>query len=180
MIRLFYLLFLLLPLWLYAESPTSSLDPVQEKFQKLQHEMSVKKSTLLSPSVPDNRSLPFLVLEISLALVAVLGMAVLGIRFLKKIQRGILSGKRLEGDLMEVIESCHIGTNQRLVAVRMDEKVVILGLTRDSISLVSTLAKPAVDLLAERRDQGNPMLFSENLNRMMERFKKPKKLSEFQ
>jgi hypothetical protein len=51
--------------------------------------------------------------------------------------------------------------------------------TRESISLLTTLERPAGEVILDRRGRGNPALFSDNLNKMLERFKKPKKVSEY-
>jgi flagellar biogenesis protein FliO len=165
---------LLLPLWLGAQSPAPAPDPVAEKFQKFQQEYAGDGADPSPAAPPESRSLFRLVLEVGAALALVLALAVLGIRLLRKAQRGMLAGPA-GGDLLEVVESCHLGPGQRLVAVRLDGKIGVLGVTREAISLVATLDRPAGEVIQERRRQGNPAQFSENLNRMLERFRGPKK-----
>jgi flagellar biogenesis protein FliO len=171
----------LLPLWLAAQTPPASgnaPDPVAEKFQKFQREIRDAGPAEAPESAPEPRSLPLLAFEIAVALAAVLALAVLGIRLLRKAQRGMLASNP-GGDLLEVVETCHVGPGQRLVAVRMDGKIGVVGVTRESISLLTTLERPAGEVILDRRGRGNPALFSDNLNKMLERFKKPKKVSEY-
>ena len=182
---------LLFPLWLAAAPPTppvgdepsaatapsSGSQAVQEKFQRMQHE--IQSDGGASAPAAAGRSLPLLALEIAFALVLVLGVAVASIRILRRVQRGMLKGSSAGGDLLEVIETCHLGPGQRLVAVRMDGKIGVVGVSKEGISLVATLDRPAGEIIPERRSQGNPAVFADNLNRMLEKFKKPKKVSEF-
>jgi flagellar biogenesis protein FliO len=77
-----------------------------------------------------------------------------------------------------VLETCHLGARQRVVALRMNEEVGILGVTEHGISLLTVLKEPVGDLRRARSGEGNSAAFSDNLNKLLERFKKPKKVSD--
>jgi flagellar biogenesis protein FliO len=158
---------------------SQSLDPVSDKFVKLQHEMAIPdpiSDTAISGS-SGMHSLG-LGLEIGFVLILVLALAVITIRLLKKLQGGLLRGKTPgnAGDILEVVETCHLGTGQRIVALRMGERIGIVGITKESFHLLHMLEQSAETVLSTK--QGNPQVFSENLNRLLDRFKKPKKVSE--
>ncbi len=163
-----------LPLWAWAQSAS---DPAAEKFLRVQQALQSGAAAAGEPAAAA-RPLPLLVLEVAAALLFVLGAVVVTVRLLRKAQRGMLRGA-VDGDLIEVLETSHLGPGQRLVAVRLDGRIGVLGVTRENVSLLTLLDRPAADLLRERREKGNPALFTENLNRVLEKFKKPKKVSEF-
>lgn len=161
---------------------------VQEKFRKLQQEMRRSEPEL--PAAPAEQAsenhgggtlaLGTLVMQIFLGLGFVLILAVVTIRVLKRMQGRLLTGPGKGGkggDLFEVMETCHLGTNQRVVALRMNGEVGILGVTTHGISLLTVLNEPAEELRRARAG-GNSEAFSENLNKLLERFKKPRKVSD--
>jgi|SRR5690606_4697601 len=161
---------------------------VQEKFRKLQQEMRRTEPEL--PAAPAEQAaanqgegtvaLGTLVMQIVLGLGFVLVLAVVTIRVLKRMQGRLLAGPGKGGkggDLFEVMETCHLGANQRVVALRMNGEVGILGVTTHGISLLTVLNEPAEDL-RRARGAGNAEAFSDNLNKLLERFKKPRKVSD--
>jgi flagellar biogenesis protein FliO len=168
-----------------ADSPSQA---AQDKFRKLQQEMRRTEPEL--PAAPvaetgENRgegtlALGTLVMQIVLGLGFVLILAVVTIRLLKRMQGKLLSGPGKGGkggDLFEVLETCHLGANQRVVALRMNGEVGILGVTTHGISLLTVLNEPAEEV-RRARTGGNSEAFSENLNKLLERFKKPRKVSD--
>jgi flagellar biogenesis protein FliO len=185
---------LLVPIQIQAtdEAPASLQSSLsQEKFKKLQKEMesdASSKSTLQNDksaktnsdqNAPQVRSLPSLALQILMGLIFVLLLAVITIRVLKRLQGRMLAkpGKP-GGEFFEVLETCHLGTHQKVVALRMNDEVGILGVTPQGISLISMLKESASEVRQAYARDNNSLAFSENLNKLLDRFKKPKKVSD--
>ncbi len=153
-------------------------DLVAEKFQKMQLAIAAEESLPDTAMAAASNVHPFwLTVEIAAVLLMVLALAVISIRLLKKLQGGMLRGSGpAAGDLLEVVETCHLGTHQRIFAVRMGNRIGIIGASKESMQMLHLLDESAQETLASR--QSNPQAFSENLNRLLDRFKKPKKVSE--
>ena len=171
-----------------SQDAADSRDAVQDKFRRLQKEMSSRDRGLAATPgrqgaapAAEPRGLLSVSLQILLGLAAVLILAVFTIRLLKRFQGRILSKPgQAGGDLFEVLETCHLGNHQRVVALRMHGEVGILGVTPQGISLLTTLKETPEELGKARGARGNPAAFADSLNKLMERFKKPKRLSDFQ
>ncbi len=173
-----------------AAAPMADLPPpppsqaMQDKFRKLQKEM---ESGANAPAASANAkpaggqpmtgvAVGSLAMQIFFGLAFVLLLAVVTIRVLKRMQGRFLSKSGKGGDIFEVLETCHLGARQRVVALRMNDEVGIVGVTQNGISLLTVLKEPAEDMRRSR--EGNSAAFSENLNKLLDRFKKPKKVSE--
>lgn len=173
-------------------------DPVGDKFRKLQHEMESAASaggaastklgareTAAKPAAaeaehqPEAMSITSLAFQILLGLIFVLILAVVSIRVLKRLQGKMLSktGKP-GGDLFEVMESCHLGAHQKVIALRMNDEVGILGVTQQGITLLTILKEPAAEIRQSHTRESNSAAFSDNLNKLLDRFKKPKRVSD--
>lgn len=157
---------------------------MQDKFRKLQKEMesgSRNPTAARTGGSPEDRpaegvAVGKLAVQILFGLAFVLLLAVVTIRVLKRLQGRILAKPGKGGDILEVLETCHLGSQQRVVALRMNEEVGIVGVTQHGISLLTVLKEPADDLLRNR--ESNSAAFSDNLNKLLDRFKKPKKVSD--
>ena len=167
--------------------PAAGADAVAEKFRKLQKEMAVPGSGASgpdaaspAPGAPEPAGILPLSLKILFGLVFVILLAVVCIRALKRLQGKILvrSPHAGGGNLIEVLETCHLGPQQRVVALRIDGEVGIVGVTQHGISLLSTLPQPADEVRRRMAGAGNPAAFSESLNKLLDRFKKPKRVSD--
>jgi flagellar biogenesis protein FliO len=166
--------------------PPKPTPAMEDKFRKLQKEME-RREPATKAGEPANTEQPAgesvslgkLAMQILFGLAFVLLLAVVSIRGLKRIQGRLLSRPgRGGGDLFEVLETCHLGARQRVVALRMNEEVGILGVTEHGISLLTVLKEPVEELRRARSGEGNSAAFSDNLNKLLERFKKPKKVSD--
>jgi|GEM_PF-3420407 len=152
-------------------------DPVADKFARMQQEIAANPEQGQAATETGGVHPLMLGVEVVLGLAFVLVLAVFTIRFLKKLQGGMLRGPMgTGGDLLEVVETCHLGPGQRILAVRMGDRIGVMGAGKEGINLLHLLDQPAANLLAGR--QTNPQAFSDNLNRLMDKFKKPKKVSE--
>ena len=171
-----------------VESPQAELPPpppaqaVQDKFRQLQREMESDANASAAGAKPaaaqpmPTLAAGSLAVKIFFGLAFVLLLAVVTIRVLKRMQGRLLSKSGKGGDIFEVLETCHLGTQQRVVALRMNDEVGIVGVTQHGISLLTVLKEPAEEVRHAR--EGNSAAFSENLNKVLDRFKKPKKVSE--
>jgi flagellar biosynthetic protein FliO len=164
------------------EAPAPPTAAMEEKFRKLQKEMEARpKAPAPAPSAEAPRdpvSLGSLALQILSGLALVLVLAVAAIRVLKRMQGRLLARSGPGGDLLEVLETCHLGPQQKVVAVRMHDQVGILGVSKEGISMLATLRESAAEIRGAHRAESNPAAFSDNLNKLLERFKKPKKVSD--
>lgn len=173
-----------------AELPPPPTPAMEDKFRKLQKEMERKDkanppraSASAGEAAPENSppesiGMGGLAMQILLGLAFVLLLAVVSIRGLKRLQGRMLSRPGKGGDILEVLESCHLGSNQRIVALRMNDEVGVIGVTQHGISLLTVLKEPMEELRRARSGESNSAAFSDNLNKLLERFKKPKKVSD--
>jgi flagellar biogenesis protein FliO len=166
---------------------------VEAKFRKLQKEMEGGNSgrSIVNPGnesttptsknlqAPEPRSAASLAFQILVGLVFVLLLAVVTIRLLKRLQGRMLAKPgKTGGNFFEVLETCHLGTNQRVVALRINEEVGVLGVTPQGISLLTMLKEPASEVRQAYARESNAVAFSDNLNKLLDRFKKPKRVSD--
>lgn len=161
-----------------ASAPTPAME---EKFRKLQKEMQSNPAAApaagaQAPAPREGVSAGGLALQILFGLAFVLILAVVSIRVLKRLQGRLLARPGPGGDLLEVMETCHLGPQQKVVALRMHDEIGVLGVTKEGIRLLTVLKHPAEEIRQARG--GNPAAFSDNLNKLLERFKKPKKVSD--
>ncbi len=182
-----------------ADTESSTNSSVDEKFQRLQKEMendpakgitsgsgSGKSTATLfkdnDSSIPKGRSVGSLAFQIILGLIFVLLLAVVTIRLLKRMQGRLLakplSGGKTNHEFFEVLETCHLGTHQKIVALRIHDEIGVLGVTQQGISLITLLKEPAQEVRQAYFQGKNSEVFSENLNKILERFKKPKRVSD--
>ena len=89
-----------------------------------------------------------------------------------------LSGGKTNHEFFEVLETCHLGTHQKIIALRIHYEIGVLGVTQQGISLLTLLKEPAQDVRQAYFQGKNSEVFSENLNKILERFKKPKRVSD--
>jgi flagellar biogenesis protein FliO len=164
-------------------------DPVADKFRKLQREMSRDEST---PGGDSQRAAPSraeeespgvfgVSMKILFGLVFVIILAVVAIRLLKRLQGRMLAragSRRASGEIFEVLETCHLGQHHRVVALRIKDEVGIVGVTQQGMSLLTMLKEPAEDVRRDIVGEANPAAFSDNLNKLLERFKRPKRVSD--
>jgi flagellar biogenesis protein FliO len=175
-----------------ADQAISTSDAMEAKFKKLQKEMEgsakvssesgtkggeTKKS--VSPTV-EPTSIFSLSVQILFGLIFVILLAVITIRVLKKLQGRMLSkpSTTARGEFFEVLETCHLGTNQRVVALRINEDVGVIGISPQGITLLTVIKQSAAEVRETYGRESNSAAFSENLNKLLDRFKKPKRVSD--
>lgn len=166
-----------------AAAPRAASDPVADKFRRLQREISSGDASSASAdrpvAPPESVGVFSLSMKIFFGLIFVLILAVVAIRLLKRFQgRMLAKGGRAQGEILEVLETCHLGPHQRVVALRMNDEVGIVGVTQQGMSLLTMLKEPAEEIRKQNAGPGNPAAFSENLNKLLERFKRPKRVSD--
>jgi flagellar biogenesis protein FliO len=156
---------------------------MEEKFRKLQKEMqgapaATPGAGASAPASSDGVSVGGLFLQIVFGLAFVLLLAVVTIRGLKRMQGRMLARPGSGGGMLEVMETCYLGPQQKVIVLRMHDEVGVLGVTKEGIRLLTVLKQPAGEIGAARRGDSNPAAFSDNLNKLLDRFKKPKKVSD--
>ena len=168
------------------ELPPPPSPAMEDKFRKLQKEMERRDPApradgapkASADKAPESIGFGTIAIQIVFGLAFVLLLAIVSIRGLKRMQGRLLSKPGRSGDILEVLESCHLGTHQRVVAMRINDEVGILGVTQQGISLLTMLKEPLEEVRRARGGESNSAAFSDNLNKLLERFKKPKKVSD--
>lgn len=167
-----------------AEEPATAPTPaMEEKFRKLQREMQGESSAVPAPGkaaspAGEGSSVGGIALQILFGLAFVLLLAVVSIRVLKRMQGRLLSRPGKGGDMLEVLETCHLGPQQKVIAIRMHDDVGILGVTKENVHLLTVLKHSADDVRRAHQGESNSAAFSDSLNKLLDRFKKPKKVSD--
>lgn len=171
--------------------PAAPTPAMRDKFRKLQEEMASDPARSADPGesaaaptgMPREAPGPSVnvgsvALQILFGLAFVLLLAVVAIRGLKRLQGRMLTGPGRTGDILEVMETCHLGPQQKVVAIRMHDEVGIIGVTKEGMSMLTVLKEPADQIRKARGGESNSAAFSDNLNKLLDRFKKPKKVSD--
>lgn len=166
-------------------SPPPPSAAMQDKFRKLQKEMESDPAPppdagTAPAAPPEGINVGSFALQLLAGLAFVLLLAVASIRGLKRMQGKLLSRPGKGGDLLEVLETCHLGPQQKVIAIRLNEEVGIIGVTKEGISMLTVLKEPMDELRKSRAAaaESNSAAFSDNLNKLLDRFKKPKKVSD--
>ncbi len=79
-------------------------------------------------------SSPFSLMITLLALVFVLVLAWLTLKFLAKLNRNSIGGGR-----MQVLQSQAVGSRERIVIMKVDDKEYVLGVTANGISVIDAM-----------------------------------------
>jgi flagellar biogenesis protein FliO len=151
-------------------------EEAQAKFDALKTEIGDPETG--SSSVKQNSSDSFAALFFKMlaSLALVILLAVGSMRFLRRLRRGPgMGGMGSSGTfLFEVMETCHLGPGQRIVAIRMQNKVGMVGVSKENISFMGYLEGEPLAMEKAMRKEGNAVQFGDSLTQVLERFKKPK------
>ncbi len=182
--RIFWIAFLLQMILGFGQSNDAQLN---KKFERLQKDIAQGSSSPTPISVvanqeeiPEGKSIWVIGTQIFCGLLFVLFLMIVTLRLLKKAQSGL--GRKalaVNGQFFEVLETCHIGTQQKIIALRMQNDVGIIGVTTSAITLLQTLEGQATTILQQQSKNGNTAEFADNLNKLLDRFKKPKKVADY-
>lgn len=125
----------------------------------------------MSPQAPDPKSLA---LRMSLGLATVLFLLWLVVLLLRKMRgEGGTIAKRGQG-ILQVLETVHLGNGQRVVLLRVGEKVLTVGTTTDSVRHLNTLeGEDAIRLLAQAgQGVAGPAQFGATVNHLLRHFRR--------
>jgi flagellar biogenesis protein FliO len=119
-------------------------------------------------------------IQMAVCLAFILVLVVLSIKLLKRFQKAAFLKTRGAGrNSLEVLETCYLGKDQKVVHMRMDNSRVFLGVTSHGIQ---TLEMPErvtpIHSPASRPSDNTPNDFSKNLNQLLTKFKKPKTVTQ--
>lgn len=164
------------------EGPPQSSEMVQQKFQRMRGQFRSDTPSTLGAGAPEEKiSVLGTLIRMVLGLMVVLVLIAFSIRFLKGIQRSTMM-KRVgsAGELLEVIETCYLGNQQKIVLMRMHDRMCAIGVTNQGISMLRDLDMDPNSLRHPTRNgDENTAAFGDTVNRLLERFKKPKRVSEY-
>jgi len=108
-------------------------------------------------------------------------LIILSIRWLKKLQKSPLLGKKgASVHRMEVLETCYLGKEQKVVLISMAGKEVALGVTAGNIQFLKEVGdvSPEEKLVPLAHKNKEMEMFRKNLNGFLSKYKKPKTVSE--
>lgn len=167
----------------------SDKQALEAKFQRLQNEMDAAHglpsgNTGSNPLPGKSRAteptgILSLSLQIFFGLIFVLILAVVTLRFLKRLQRNAgFKPKGMGQDFFQVLETCYLDSQHKVVALRMGPRMGIIGISPQSVSLLHEFTETPSELGFGTQGEGNAAAFSESFNKVLERFKKPKRVSD--
>ena len=150
---------------------------IQKKFQRVRRAAKAEaQSGTTQTTQTSSRSTLALGLQVLFGLAFVLTLLVFSIRGLKKLQRMKMFPAKGDGeDLLEILETCHVGNQQKIVALRVNNEVCLLGVGSQSITHLMDVGPHEI---VEQKRSKNPVVFKENLDTMLSRFKRPKNVGE--
>ncbi len=201
-LRGFFILFLLLMFgftYVSAAEKTTSRDNnykvLQKKLSKIKRSLDpdkYKKSRAKMPeskvvSGPSTESF----VKMGGGMVFTLVLIVFSLRWLKQFQKSKLlgKGKSSEGG-MDVLETCFLGKEQRVVLLNVRGKELLIGVTGNNINLLGeydpVVPKPSQpskihfkkDIPLAPPPKNEMQKFTENLNTYLAQYKKPKTVSQ--
>ena len=151
--------------------------------KELAKEESGSTSTTISKQDGTSISIWGLAIQIVFGLIFVLALAIIGIKLLKALQNNnrFFGSKKLGTgkSLFEVLETCYLGQNQKLIAIKFETKVYMLGATAQNINLIKEIDLPQMENSLAKDLNSNHKNFTQTMDQVLSRFKKPKKVSDF-
>ena len=104
------------------------------------------------------------------ALAVILGVLLMALYFSKRLFRRDAGGPK--GKLIRVLASSYIGVKKNISLVQVPGAILVLGVTNDNISLLSTIEDQEVlDEFKRFRTENTPTSFSDQLHRLSSRFR---------
>jgi flagellar protein FliO/FliZ len=138
------------------------------------------RKQIAAPSSAAGGSLLKAGIQMAVCLSFILVLVVLSIKLLKRFQKAAFLKTRGAGrNSLEVLETCYLGKDQKVVLMRMDNSRVFLGVTSHGIqSLEMPETVTRIPSPVSCTSENTPNDFSENLNQLLSKFKKPKTVSQ--
>ncbi|NLB63043.1 MAG: FliO/MopB family protein [Fibrobacter sp.] len=172
------LLFLLLSLsFSFATETLESSSPAALKFQNLQKVLDAETDTNKSQAanVSERPKLGDIALRMTLSLAVVLLLIYVLYRLAKKMRKMDLPPSA-GGKNLQLLETYHLGSQQKIVLLRLGEsRVILLGASDENISTLSEIAgEEALNIIAgsSMQAENNSTQFSETVNQMLSRFRR--------
>ena len=172
------------------ETTESSKHSIIKKFKQVQAEIRgdaedfkpqkqagpIKKTSKKESS---QKSMMYITFKMVFGLVFIIILAVFSLRFLKKFQNASMLKKfNKKQELIEIMETCYLGNDQKIVVIKIQNTLAILGVTSHGINLIKEL-NPGETIAANSvENTQQSAAFSDNLNQFLSKFKKPKTLSQ--
>lgn len=82
-----------------------------------------------------------------------------------------LNTLRMQGKNMKIIETLQVGVSQVIHLVKIGDKIIIIGVSKDKITYLSEVDGESIDLLADDTSE-NTLTFEEQLRKMLPKKKK--------
>lgn len=81
-----------------------------------------------------------------------------------------IGAHQMQGKNMEIVESLQVSVNQRIHLVRVGEKTLIIGVSKDNITYLSEVPSESIDLSAYHTNKEMPS-FEDYLKKVISRKK---------
>jgi len=158
---------------------------IEKKFQGVQDEIrknnSGESETELRQSEFTTKKTTGLFIKMICGMIFIVLLIVLSIRWLKSLQNSSLLGKKNKTtNRLEVLETCYLGKDQKIILVNMGDKEVALGVTSNSIQLLKELGeRKNIESATDLEPSGQQLTnFKDNLNSFLNKYSRPKTVAQ--
>ncbi len=161
---------------------TATENSSEEKFNRMEKRLNQMDNGKQAGGKDQTFSALGALIRTVLALILVVLLIAVALKLLKGLQRkSLFTQSNSKGELLEVLETCHLGPQHKIVAIRMHDRICALGMSPNQVNLIRDFDISLDEwLLAQKNQPGNANHFNENLNRLLDRFKKPKSFSQLE
>lgn len=170
---------------LNTSSQEKSKDKIlQQKFLDVKEHIESGNTSNINSSdsnIIKTKSATGLFFKMLFGMVFIILLIILCIRWLKKLQKSPLLGKKkMTTNKMEVLETCYLGKDQKVILMSIGDKEVVLGVTSGSIQYLKEMNGSLINQepIAQKVSSNERELFTENLTGFLSKYSRPKTVSE--
>ncbi len=167
----------------YAELQSPNIDrsekPGQRKLDNVINGLPKSGEVQTAVAVPEEVNVGELIAKIVFGLIFIVVLIVVLVYLMKKLQGGNFN-KLTQGTEIEILEVAPLGQQQKIVSVKVLSKVLVLGVTQQSINTLTTLEdEDAQAYLREAMQTGiSSGQFSQSVNQLLSKFKRTENTSQ--
>ncbi len=157
----------------------SSEKPGQRKLDNVINGLPKSGAVQTAVAIPEEVNIGELIAKIVFGLIFIIVLIVVLVYLMKKLQGGSFN-KLTQGTEIEILEVAPLGQQQKIVSVKVLSKVLVLGVTQQSINTLTTLEdEDAQAYLREAMQTGiSSGQFSQSVNQLLSKFKRTENTSQ--
>ena len=169
MIRIVFIIIMMFSLS-FAQDSVSESEYFENKLRKA-NQLVDKDQKIRKLDIPEEKRFSTALGEITFGLVIVCGLIIVSIMLLKKVRQKAMGGNATGNDI-KIFQNQYIGQSQRLMTVRFENKVLLLGVTNENIRLLDTLeGEGASAFMESNTPEGiNSKQLSNTVNNFLQKF----------